>query len=118
MKEKLEGIKTEAENELNSAGDEPALGADQHFVADEMPPLVVAALPELDRRAAAAAARRRQRGGRGVIPRRGERAAERGNAPRADDVRAAVRQVVQRRRRRSTSRRCVAARSPGRSTWA
>ena len=65
--------------------------AGEHFVADEVAALVVAALAELERRRrrpcgpSTAAARRRR-----VVPARRERAAERGDAPRPDQVRPAV----------------------------
>ena len=57
------------------------------FLAHEVPPLVVAALAQLHRAPSSSAARRRQRRGRRVVPARRERAAERRDAPRPDQVR-------------------------------
>src|SRR5206468_8643093 len=71
------------------------------FVADEVAPLIVAALPELGRRGARPPAPRwRQRRRRGVIPAGSKRAAQRRQTPRPDFVRPAVGEIMQRRRRR------------------
>src|SRR5262245_15501893 len=69
----------------------------EHLVAHEMPSLVVAALPELERdRRDASTPRRRQCGRPRVIPARCERAAERRDPPRSHVVRPAVWQIEQR----------------------